>query len=57
MKGDNKKQQYRINEQIRVHEVRIVGEDVESAVMSTRDDSILYDFQWFDSFSSHQNYY
>ncbi|MDO4737285.1 MAG: translation initiation factor IF-3 [Bacteroidales bacterium] len=37
MKGDNKKQQYRINEQIRVHEVRIVGEDVESAVMSTRD--------------------
>ena len=37
MKGDNKKQQYRINEQIRVHEVRIVGEDVESSVMSTRD--------------------
>lgn len=37
MKGDNKKQQYRINEQIRVHEVRIVGEDVESTVMPTRD--------------------
>ena len=37
MKGDNKKQQYRINEQIRVHEVRIVGEDIESSVMSTRD--------------------
>ncbi len=37
MKGDNKKQQYRINEQIRVHEVRIVGEDIESSVMSTRE--------------------
>ena len=37
MKGDNKKQQYRINEQIRVHDVRIVGEDVESTVMPTRD--------------------
>ena len=36
MKGDNKKQQYRINEQIRVPEVRIVGEDIESAVMPTR---------------------
>ena len=33
----NKKQQYRINEQIRVHDVRIVGEDVESTVMPTRD--------------------
>ena len=37
MKGDNKKQQYRINEQIRVHDVRIVGEDIESTVMPTRD--------------------
>ena len=37
MKGDNKKQQYRVNEQIRVPEVRIVGEDIESSVMSTRD--------------------
>lgn len=36
MKGDNKKQQYRINEQIRVPEVRIVGDDVESSVMPTR---------------------
>ena len=36
MKGDNKKQQYRINEQIRVPEVRIVGEGIESAVMPTR---------------------
>ena len=38
MKGDNKKQkQLRINEQIRAREVRIVGDDIESAVMSTRD--------------------
>ncbi|MBO4673688.1 MAG: translation initiation factor IF-3 [Bacteroidaceae bacterium] len=37
MKGDNKKQQYRINEQIRVPEVRIVGEDIESTVMPIRD--------------------
>ena len=37
MKGDNKKQQYRINEQIRVPEVRIVGEDIESAVIPTRE--------------------
>ena len=33
MKKDNLKQQYRINEQIRVREVRIVGDDVESTVM------------------------
>lgn len=31
------KQQYRVNEQIRVREVRIVGDDVESSVMPTRD--------------------
>jgi len=36
-KQDNKKQQYRINEQIRVREVRIVGDDVESCVMQTSD--------------------
>lgn len=30
-------QQYRINEQIRAREVRIVGDDVESQVMQTRD--------------------
>ena len=35
MKKDNLKQQYRINEQIRVREVRIVGDDVESTVMPT----------------------
>ena len=33
MKNDNLKNQYRINEQIRAHEVRIVGDDVESVVM------------------------
>ena len=37
MKVDKKKQQpqYRINEQIRVPEVRIVGDDIESSVMPT----------------------
>lgn len=35
MKGENKKQQHRINEQIRVREVRIVGDDVESVVLPT----------------------
>lgn len=33
MKKDNLKQQYRINEQIREREVRIVGDDIESTVM------------------------
>lgn len=39
MKVDNKKQQpqYRINEQIRVREVRIVGDDIESQVMPIQD--------------------
>lgn len=37
MKKDNIKSQYRINEQIRVREVRIVGDDIESTVMNTRD--------------------
>ncbi len=36
MKRDEKKQQYRINEQIRVREVRIVGDDIESMVVSTQ---------------------
>ena len=36
MKNDKLKTQYRINEQIRVREVRIVG-DEGSSVMSTRD--------------------
>lgn len=37
MKGDNKKQQYRINEQIHVREVRIVGDGIESKVVPTHD--------------------
>ena len=37
MKKDSIKSQYRINEQIRVREVRIVGDDIESTVMNTRD--------------------
>lgn len=35
MKKDNIKQQYRINEQIHVREVRIVGDDIESTVLPT----------------------
>ena len=35
MKNDNLKNQYRINEQIRAAEVRIVGDDIESVVMPT----------------------
>ena len=37
MKGDKKQQQYRINEQIRVREVRIVGEGIEPRVVPTRE--------------------
>lgn len=37
MKGDNNKQQYRVNEQIRVREVRIVGDGIESKVLPTRE--------------------
>ncbi len=35
MKKDNIKQQYRVNEQIHVREVRIVGDDIESVVLPT----------------------
>ena len=35
MKNDNLKNQYRVNEQIRVREVRIVGDDIESTVIPT----------------------
>ena len=35
MKGETKKLQHRINEQIRVREVRIVGDDIESTVVPT----------------------
>ena len=37
MKGDKKQQQYRVNEQIRVREVRIVGEGIEPRVVPTRE--------------------
>ncbi|MBR1682548.1 MAG: translation initiation factor IF-3 [Bacteroidaceae bacterium] len=37
MKKDNLKSQYRVNEQIRAREVRIVGDDIESTVLPTRD--------------------
>ena len=37
MKKDNLKSQYRVNEQIRAREVRIVGDDVESTVLPLRD--------------------
>ena len=37
MKKNSLKSQYRVNEQIRVREVRIVGDDIESTVMNTRD--------------------
>lgn len=37
MKNDNLKAQHRINSQIRAREVRIVGDDIESTVMATRD--------------------
>ena len=37
MKNDNIKQQYRVNENIHVRAVRVVGDDIESAVMSTRE--------------------
>lgn len=36
-KNDKNRPQYRINEQIRSREVRIVGDDVESQVLPTRD--------------------
>ncbi|MBQ2787609.1 MAG: translation initiation factor IF-3 [Bacteroidaceae bacterium] len=35
MKNDNLKSQYRVNEQIRANEVRIVGDDIESMVLPT----------------------
>ena len=35
MKNDNLKNQYRVNEQIRVNEVRFVGDDIESMVLPT----------------------
>ncbi len=37
MKKNNLKSQYRVNEQIRAREVRIVGDGIESTIMNTRD--------------------
>ncbi len=37
MKNDTTKAQHRINTQIRAREVRIVGDDIESTIMPTRD--------------------
>ena len=37
MKKNNLKSQYRVNEQIRAAEVRVVGDDVESQVLPLRD--------------------
>ena len=48
MKNDRNKSQYRINRQIRVPEVRIVGDDVESRVMDTRDALQLAERQGVD---------
>ncbi|MCD8236141.1 MAG: translation initiation factor IF-3 [Prevotellaceae bacterium] len=48
MKGDNKKQQYRVNEQIRVREVRIVGDDIESEVLPTAEALRLADEKGVD---------
>ena len=36
MKNDNLKEQYRINERIRVREVRLVGDNVEQGVYPTQ---------------------
>lgn len=48
MKNDNIKQQYRVNEQIHVREVRVVGDDIESAVMSTREAILLAEEKGLD---------
>ena len=37
MKNENFKGQHRVNEQIRVREVRVVGDDIESMVVTTRE--------------------
>lgn len=48
MKRDNLKNQYRVNEQIRVREVRIVGDGIESTVLPTRDALRLAEQQGVD---------
>ncbi|MBR1713070.1 MAG: translation initiation factor IF-3 [Alloprevotella sp.] len=48
MKNDRKKPQYRINRQIRVPEVRIVGDGIESQVLPTREAQQLAEQQGLD---------
>lgn len=48
MKNDKKKPQYRINRQIRVPEVRIVGDGIESQVLPTREAQQLAEQQGLD---------
>ena len=37
MKNDSLKEQYRINERIRVREVRLVGDNIETCLLYTSD--------------------
>ncbi|MCC8153885.1 MAG: translation initiation factor IF-3 [Tannerellaceae bacterium] len=48
MKKDNLKEQYRINERIRVREVRLVGDDVEPGVYSTSEAMRIAEEQGLD---------
>ncbi len=48
MKKDNLKSQYRINEQIRARDVRVVADNMETTVMSTRDALRLAEQQGVD---------
>ena len=48
MKNDSLSGQYRINEQIRAREVRIVGDEVESRVISLREALRLADDKELD---------
>jgi len=48
MKKDNLKNQYRVNEQIRARDVRIVGDDIESTVLPLRDAIRLAEQQGVD---------
>lgn len=48
MKNDKKKPQYRINQQIRVPEVRVVGDGIEPQVLPTREAIQLAEHQGLD---------
>lgn len=48
MKNENTKLQYRVNEQIRVHEVRVVGDNIESSIMPTREAIALAEREGLD---------